>query len=1161
VNIAQQVWVDSNGYLHLKLSTASGSWKDVEIVSRDVTGYGTYTWVTDGVKNIDKNIVLGLFPYLDDSHEVDQEISRWGDANSPNFAYTVQPDPVQAGVTQKVFELPTTTLATTFTTTWTPTKISFTTIEGNTTVGSFTSNVARDATGVHALTNLWQFSGAPSDGKPIEVVFKDFQFTSYNTPAPAPAPSSVSGAPTSLSVSQPLGKSTLTWAAPASNGGSQITSYKVFRGTTSNTAGQVQISSSATTSYDDTQVTAGQTYYYSVKAVNAVGDSVASNVVSVLVKALPGTPIGLTTHISDRALVLSWSAPTSNGYTPITGYKVYRSGASGTEAYLTTVTGTTFTDSSLVNGNVYYYRISAVNAMGEGAQCAEVHDSPATTPAAPTITAVSTNDSVLLSWSAPNNGGRQITGYVVYRGATAAFTAATILASSVAENTYNDSTVAVGSTYYYFVTATSSIGTSSPSSSGSVSISEQPSAPRLVTPTIASDHVQLSWSAPASSGSTPVSGYYVYRSLTSGSGTVIAHLGNVLAYSDASVTLGQTYYYSVSAENQDGAGPLSAEVQTTYVLTPNAPTNLMVVGSVGTADLSWSAPEQNGAAISGYAIRMWTSDGTPSVVAQIGPSPTSMTLRDLTDGVQYWFSVAAANSAGEGASSISATCTIGSAPSAPAALGTAAGNGLISISWGEPVSNGGLVALTYHVWRSTTGASSLIADLDASILSYTDTSVVPGTTYYYTVTASNNLGVSEEAGPSCAVAAILPEKPLSVTVTTDSSSALVSWTIPASDGGISLTGFKVYRSTGADWTLIDTLNDPATLSYRDLAAVGGIAYQYCIAATNALGEGPKSDPTTSIVSLSAPSQFNLTATVGNSNVTLNWGIPTSNGTPLLRFVITRTESASGAITSTTVGSSYARYVDTTVLPGLNYTYKVTAYNAIGSTSADAVTVRVLRTEMLKVQIVPFQRSISVSGTVTDVSGHGISGQKVIIYRSSSTTGIWIIAVQLTTSSNGKYSTILANSAGITGLRVMLPDDGTHVPITIDRTIGSLKLKNGNLASIMTSSTMSDSSLSSTNNRITFTLEQAGSTNISIPKDAVMNPALIGVSIDGKQGNYQINETDDQYVFSLGNVKAGQIITMSLGQPTTQDTVPILIGISLFLSVCVGTMVFWRTRRK
>ncbi|MGD0818553.1 MAG: fibronectin type III domain-containing protein, partial [Methanomassiliicoccales archaeon] len=301
VNIAQQVWVDSNGYLHMKLSKDSGSWKDVEIVSRDVTGYGTYTWVTDGVKNIDKNIVLGMFPYLDNSHEVDQEISRWGDANSPNFAYTVQPDPVKAGVTQQIFELPTTTLATTFTTTWTSSKIMFSTMEGSTTVGSFTSNVARDATGVHALINLWQFSGAPSDGNPVEVVFKDFQFTpvgaSTSTPTSTatPTPSSVPGTPTSVAVSQSLGKTTLTWAAPASNGGSQITSYKVFRGTTSNIAGQVQIGSTTTTSYSDTQVTAGQTYYYSVKAVNSVGDSTASKVVSVLIAGSLGTSTWVST--------------------------------------------------------------------------------------------------------------------------------------------------------------------------------------------------------------------------------------------------------------------------------------------------------------------------------------------------------------------------------------------------------------------------------------------------------------------------------------------------------------------------------------------------------------------------------------------------------------------------------------------------------------------------------------------------------------------------------------------------------------------------------------------------------------------------------------------------------------------------------------------------
>jgi hypothetical protein len=283
VNIAQQVWVDSNGYLHMKLSKDSGSWKDVEIVSQDVTGYGTYTWVTDGVQNIDKNIVLGMFPYLDNSHEVDQEISRWGDANSPNFAYTVQPDPVKAGVTQQIFELPTTTLATTFTTTWTSSKIVFSTMEGSTTVGSFTSNVARDATGVHALTNLWQFSGAPSDGKAVEVVFKDFQFTPVgaSTPVQTPTTSSVPGAPTSLSVSQSLGTTTLTWKAPSSNGGSAITGYKIYRSTSSGKESLLTSVASTALSYRDTTAVAGTTYYYKVAAVNSIGTSILSSEISV----------------------------------------------------------------------------------------------------------------------------------------------------------------------------------------------------------------------------------------------------------------------------------------------------------------------------------------------------------------------------------------------------------------------------------------------------------------------------------------------------------------------------------------------------------------------------------------------------------------------------------------------------------------------------------------------------------------------------------------------------------------------------------------------------------------------------------------------------------------------------------------------------------------
>jgi hypothetical protein len=305
----------------------------------------------------------------------------------------------------------------------------------------------------------------------------------------------------------------------------------------------------------------------------------------------------------------------------------------------------------------------------------------------------------------------------------------------------------------------------------------------------------------------------------------------------------------------------------------------------------------------------------------------------------------------------------------------------------------------------------------------------------------------------------------------------------------------------------------------------------------------------------------MNATVGNSNVTLGWDFPSSDGTPLLFFSIVRTDSGTGTVTSINATSTDARYVDTTVIPGHEYVYTVTAFNAAGSTKAEQVTVHAQRTVTLKLLIVPFQRSISISGTVTDLSGQGIGGQQVTIYRRSSITGDWSEIMQLTTSPSGKFSSLLSSGTGIVSLRSVLSDDGTHVPITIDQTVGSLKLKNGDLASITSNSTMSEITVSSTADLITFILEHPGTANISIPKDSIANLDLVGVYIDGKQGNYQVTETNDQYIFSLNNVKAGQIISMSLGQPTAENTLPILIGITLLIGACIGTVVIWRGRRK
>ena len=93
------------------------------------------------------------------------------------------------------------------------------------------------------------------------------------TPAPT-APS----APQSLGASAGTNQVALSWSAPSSNGGSSLTTYTVYRSTTSGVLGSaLSPGPGLSTSYTDTTAANGSTYYYLVKASNAVGESLSSN--------------------------------------------------------------------------------------------------------------------------------------------------------------------------------------------------------------------------------------------------------------------------------------------------------------------------------------------------------------------------------------------------------------------------------------------------------------------------------------------------------------------------------------------------------------------------------------------------------------------------------------------------------------------------------------------------------------------------------------------------------------------------------------------------------------------------------------------------------------------------------------------------------------------
>jgi hypothetical protein len=95
-NSEDNVWVDSDGRLHLRIEKRAGVWYAAEVVSEDALGLGEHHFFLEGpVDRMDPNAVLGLFTWDDDPaenhREIDIELSRWGDPDNENSQFVVQP--------------------------------------------------------------------------------------------------------------------------------------------------------------------------------------------------------------------------------------------------------------------------------------------------------------------------------------------------------------------------------------------------------------------------------------------------------------------------------------------------------------------------------------------------------------------------------------------------------------------------------------------------------------------------------------------------------------------------------------------------------------------------------------------------------------------------------------------------------------------------------------------------------------------------------------------------------------------------------------------------------------------------------------------------------------------------------------------------------------
>jgi chitodextrinase len=340
-----------------------------------------------------------------------------------------------------------------------------------------------------------------------------------------------------------MDKVDLSWTASTDD--VAVTGYKIYRN-------GVQVGTSVTTTYQDTNLTPSTTYQYKVAANDAVGNTSAQTAQVPATTgqdtAAPTVPTGVSaTAVSISQINLSWAASTDN--VAVTGYKVYRCTGPACSNYVQvgTPSGTTYNDTGLAVSTTYRYQVTALDAKNnESARSATVSaatNNDVTPPSVPTGlsgTAISMT-AINLSWTASTDAVGVI-GYRVFRDG--------VQIGVSAGTTYSDTGLTKSTAYAYRVSAYDAAGNPSaqtaPFSVTTLNDTQAPTVPTGLSGTAVSmTEIDRTWTA--STDNIGVTGYLVFRN-----GTQIADVKTGTTYKDTTgLSQNTSYTYTVLAYDAD----------------------------------------------------------------------------------------------------------------------------------------------------------------------------------------------------------------------------------------------------------------------------------------------------------------------------------------------------------------------------------------------------------------------------------------------------------------------------------------------------------------------------------------------------------------------------------------------------------------------------------
>jgi fibronectin type 3 domain-containing protein len=577
-------------------------------------------------------------------------------------------------------------------------------------------------------------------------------------------------------------------------------------------------------------------------AANGISSAPFSFTVSGTVSR-PPAPTSLTATGGLNVVNLAWTQSTGTG---IAYNRIYRSvnGSGGPYALLTTIPATTvYADTSAAAGNTYYYEVSAINATAESAPSASAGDTAQFPPPSGII-------SIDFVGNGSAMGAGENAGVVLvanWNNATGATGTLAVLQDSSASPTSASATWSCNNTWSLPIT--DSAGNyrmmrgyldDTATSTTTVTVSNLPS-------TYTSSGYDVYVYCDGDNATYTRTGSYTVGTTTINatdngsvnfSGTFVQannSAGNYVVFSNQTAAS-----FTLSATPVNTRAPVNG-IQIVAHMSPTpppAPATLSASGGNAVVNLTWT--QSTGPGITQNKVyRSTAGSGGPYNLLATLAATTSYSDTTVVNGNSYFYEVTAVNTNGESGPSPYSGATPQPPPAAPTGLAATPGNNQVGLTW-----NASTGATSYNVKRSTTSGGPYTTIASPTTTSFTDTTAVNGTTYFYVVSAVNGSGESANSSQvSATPSAPVPAAPSNLTATRGTKRKInLSWT----DNSNNETGFKIERSTdGVNFSQIATTAANVT-TYASTGLNSGTTYWYRVRATNAAGDSAYSNTASAV---------------------------------------------------------------------------------------------------------------------------------------------------------------------------------------------------------------------------------------------------------------------------------------------------------------------------